>query len=260
VPNRRKPQGVARTIDVLRTLNLANGCTVAELHLLTRISRPALYRILDEFRSAGYVKRDERGGLHLTHLVRCLSDGYRDEDRIAQAASPVLDALQRQVLWPTDLAVYANHAMYLRETTRRQSPLVIDRAHVGMRLPLLASALGLAYVSYCEDAEREAIMEALRKSDLPEDQMARDPRRMAHLVRQTRAVGYASRYMGSIAGLSSAETGTIALPVRLKGKVSGCIAITFFSRVLKVDEAASRYLSNLKRACAEIEQRFARGT
>jgi IclR family mhp operon transcriptional activator len=255
--NRRKPKGVARTLDVLRALNQANGSTVAELHAMTEVSRPALYRILHEFRAAGYVARDPRGAFHLTHLVRCLSDGYRNEDRISHVASPVLDKLQRRVLWPTDLAVYANHAMHLRETTRRQSALVIDRAQIGLRLPIFSSALGLAYIAHCDDGEREATIDALRKSDRPEDEVARDARRVAQLIRQTRSDGYASRYMGAIPGLASTGTGTIALPVRLQGRVCACIAITFFSKVMSVDEAARRYLEDLRAACAEIERRLA---
>lgn len=256
VPPRRKPKGVARTISVLRALNSSNGSTVARLHALTGVSRPALYRTLGEFGALGYVRRDERGGFHLTHLVRSLSDGYRDEDRIAESASPVLHELQRRVLWPTDLAVYANHAMYLRETTRRHSPLVIDHAQIGVRLPMFASALGLAYVSYCGQEEREAIVDALRRSDLPGDQVARDARRVGQLIRQTRAAGYASRYGVAIPGLASTETGTIALPVRHEAKVCACIGITFFSRVLTVDEAARRYLPELRSACADIEARL----
>jgi DNA-binding IclR family transcriptional regulator len=62
--------------------------------------------------------------------------------------------------------------------------------------------------------------------------------------------------MGAIPGLSSTATGTIALPLRAQGKVCACIAITFFSRVLKVDEAASRYLPELKAACADIEKQL----
>jgi IclR family mhp operon transcriptional activator len=254
--NRRKSKGVARTLDILRALNKANGSTVSALHAVTKVSRPALYRTLDEFRAAGYVTRDERGRFHLTHLVRTLSDGFRNEDRIAEIAAPPLAELQRTVLWPTDLATYFNHAMVLRETTRRLSPLVIDSAQVGLRLPMLASAAGLAYLSFCDDKEREAILEALRRSDLPGDELARDERRVRQLLRQTRAAGYASRYMGAIPGLSSIGTGSISLPVREHGRVCGSIGITFFSKVLTIDAAARRYLGELRDACGEIEKRL----
>jgi IclR family mhp operon transcriptional activator len=257
-PNRRKSKGVTRTLDILRALNQANGSSVSALHAITRVSRPALYRTLREFESAGYVTRDDKGRFHLTHLVRTLSDGFRHEDLIAEVAAPALAELQRRVLWPTDLAIYANHAMVLRETTRRHSPLVIDSAHVGLRLPMLASAAGLAYIAFCEDAERDAIVEALRRSERPGDEVAKDERRVRNLVRQTRAAGYASRYMGPIPGLSSTATGTIALPLRNDGRVCASIAITFFSKVLTIAEAARRYLGELEQACADIEKRLPR--
>lgn len=257
-PNKRKPKGILRTLDVLRALNAANGSTVSALHAVTRISRPSLYRILEEFRAAGYVTRDERGGFHLTYLVLSLSDGFRDEDRIAALAAPVLEELQRRVLWPADLAIYSNHAMHLRVSTRRQSALVIDRSQIGLRMPLFSSAVGLAYVSYCTDAERESILEALRKSDNPDDFIARDHRMVAQLIRQTRADGYGSR-MGSTPGISVAETGAIAVPVRRERSVFACIAITFFSKVLKPAEAASRYLGDLKIAASQIESQLSSG-
>jgi IclR family transcriptional regulator, mhp operon transcriptional activator len=254
--NRRKSRGVTRTLDILRALNEANGSTVSTLHAITRVSRPALYRTLEEFQAAGYVNRDGRGRFHLTHLVRTLSDGFRDEDRIAEAAAPILSALQRRVLWPTDLATYANHSMELRETTRRQSPLVIDSARVGLRLPMLASAEGLAYLAFCDDKEREEIVEALRRSDRPGDELAKDERWVRQLVRQARAAGYASRYMGAIPGLSSTATGTIALPLRDQDRVRASIGITFFSKVLTIAEAASRHLADLRDACVEVEKRL----
>lgn len=247
-----------RTLEVLRTLNVANGSTVGQLHTLTKISRPALYRLLDEFQAAGYVRRDDLGGFHLTHLVRCLSDGFRNEDLIAEAASPVLAELQRRVLWPADLAVYANHAMHLRETTRRQSPLVTDRAQIGLRLPIFASAAGLAYVANCEETELETLIEALRKSDRPEDQIAKDSRRVSQLIRQTRADGYGSRYSAAVPGLpSAAETGAIAVPVHQQARVCACLIITFSSQIMMAQEAAKRYLADLNQAASQMGTKLA---
>jgi IclR family mhp operon transcriptional activator len=246
---RLKSQVVVRTLEILRSLNVANGSTVSQLHALTRISRPALYRVLEAFAAAGYVKRDDTGGYHLTHLVRALSDGFRNEDRMAQVAAPILENLQRRVLWPTDLAVFANHAMYLRTTTRAQSALVMDRGRVGYRLPMLASAVGIAYIAFCPDAEREAILEALGRSALPNDQIAKDARRVAQLIRRTRTDGYATRYKGPVP-----ETGSIALPIRGQKRVHACIAITYFAAVLKPGDAAARYFGVLTLAAREIEK------
>jgi IclR family transcriptional regulator, mhp operon transcriptional activator len=253
VANKRKPKGVQRALEVLRVLNSANGSTVGELHDLTGISRPSLYRVLDEFRTAGYVTRNDRGGFYLTHLVRALSDGFRREDKVAEIALPVLEDLQRKVLWPADLAVYSNLAMYLRETTRKHSTLVIDRVQIGLRLPLLSSAVGLAYMAWCEEVEREAILDALRKSDGPETQLAKDTRRVTELMRETRTNGYGCR-IGSMPGVAVPETGAIAIPVKKERSVAACIAVTFFSKVLEAEEAAERYLPDMKQAAVRIER------
>jgi IclR family mhp operon transcriptional activator len=47
-----------RTLTVLRALNVHNGATVGDLSLATGISRPALYRILETLREAGYISVD----------------------------------------------------------------------------------------------------------------------------------------------------------------------------------------------------------
>lgn len=236
----------------MRTLNVANGSTVSQLHNLTGISRPALYRILQCFSDAGYVVRDDAGGFHLTHLVRSLSDGFRNEDRMAQIALPVLEALQRKVLWPTDLAVFANYSMHVRETTRPRSALVMDRGRVGYQLPMFGSAVGIAYMAFCPDAEREAILEVLAASDDPNEQVAKDPRKVAQILKMTRSDGYASRYRGPVP-----ETGSIAVPVFGEDGVLSCLAITYFSAVLKPTEAAKRYFKDLKAAVQQIESHIA---
>jgi IclR family mhp operon transcriptional activator len=100
----------------------------------------------------------------LTSLVRLLSDGYKDEDWLRQAAMPVIKSLQQEVVWPTDLATFRDNAMYLRETTRRHGPLTIDRFAVGLRLPMLASATGRAYLANCDEAERKLILQNLKSS------------------------------------------------------------------------------------------------
>jgi IclR family mhp operon transcriptional activator len=184
-------RGVTRTLAVLRALNTHNGATVTQLSRVTRISRPALYRILDALVHNGYVAADpDRKTYCLTYLVRSLSDGFRDEHWISEIAGPVMNDLQRSVLWPTDLATFANYEMRLRDTTRRQSPLVIDRSAVGAQLSFLRSALGLAYLAHCPASERGAILEMLQRPGHPDHGLASDTVRVLRLLREVRRRGY----------------------------------------------------------------------
>ena len=152
-------RGALRTLHVLRALNVRNGATVVELSRDTGISRPALYRVLETLREAGYVALDlSRRHYCLTMLVRGLADGFNDEDWVTEIARPVLRRLQKSILWPVDLGTFMDNAMWIRETTRPASTLTIDRGVVGVRFPVLLSATGRAYLAFCPDDEREQIL------------------------------------------------------------------------------------------------------
>lgn len=235
-------------MTVLRALNAVGGAKVADLNEITGISRPALYRFLEVFEEGGYVIRDQRGGYRLTHLVRTLSDGFKEEDHVAKAAASELQALQRRVLWPTGLGVFHNHAIWLRESTRRSSPLVIDEASLGARLPILRTSMGLAYIGFCPEHERAEILSALKKSNSQDDDIARDANKVQRLIEQTQRDGYGARIGGIVP-----QTSSIAVPVFFNDHVIASVCITFFSSVLSPSAAAKRYLSDLQQTAAAIE-------
>jgi IclR family mhp operon transcriptional activator len=247
-------RGVTRTIAVLRALNASNSARVTDLAQRTGIPRPSLYRILETLRVLGYVRRrgdEER--YELTILVRSLSDGFNDEAWVCGIALPVMEELQREIVWPTDIATFFDDAMYLRETTRRSSPLTIDSATVGLRLPMLKSATGKAYLAFCGDAEREAIMENLRHSSAAEDARARDARFVRNLLLATRRNGYGEQH-----GEIFPKTGAIAVPLMRGKSVMGCLNISFIASALNPADAAARYLPALSAAARRIEEKLVR--
>jgi IclR family transcriptional regulator, mhp operon transcriptional activator len=252
-------RGTTRTLQVLRALNEHNGATITQLSKNTKISRTALYRILGALEEAGYVRRrKDDGAVFLTSLVQMLSDGFKDEYWIAEIAGPVLDDLQRRVVWPTDLGICRNYALRLASTTRRHSPLVIDRGLVGSDIPLLRTALGIAYVAYCSAAEREALLDYLAtKSNRYDGELARDRKKLDLIFRETRTKGYASRHGDIFANRRYpdllAANGTIAVPIRFEGRSVASIGITFIASALTVPEAANRYLKDLMQAAHNIE-------
>src|SRR4051812_37415297 len=134
-------RGVLRALTVLRALNLDNGASILRLHQTTGISRAALYRIVGTLRSAGYLALDdETQSYRLTPLVKQLSEGYDEDAWITDLAGPLLDRLQQDVIWPTDLFTFFDDTMIMRRTTRRTSPWTFDRAYIGLRIPLLVTA------------------------------------------------------------------------------------------------------------------------
>lgn len=253
MPKRRTPdplRGAVRTLEVLRAVNDAPGAGVSTLAQRTRIPRPSLYRILETLCALGYVqRRADREGYAPTILVRSLSDGFNDETWVRSIALPVMAALQKEIVWPTDIASFFDDAMYLRETTRRHSPLTIDTARVGLRLPMLLSATGRAYLAFCTAAERAAIVERLRRSRAPEDALARDARYVGNLIATTRRRGYGERH-----GEIFPKTGAIAVPVMHGERVVCCLNISFIASALTAGEAAAKYLGPLRAAARKIER------
>ncbi len=244
-------RGVERTLSVLRALNELNGSSVTLLACRTSISRPALYRILETLIAQGYVRRRmEENWYELTSKIRLLSDGYRDSDWVREVALPLINELQREIVWPTDLATFSDNAMYLRETTRRCSPLTIDGLTVGLRLPMLHTATGRAFLAYCDNAERQIIIENLMRSGRAEDAKAKDEKFIESMISVTRKRGYAEREEEIFP-----KTSAIALPIHSSGRILACINITFIASVLKPKDAADRYLAALSDVAKAIGRR-----
>lgn len=244
-------RGISRALAVLTALNRSNGSSVTEISRLTGISRPALYRILTVLTETGYLRRrmEDRAYI-LTSKVKTLSDGFRSETWINEIASPVLDALQRKVVWPTDLAMFRGNRLELLETTRRQSPFVIDQLVAGGELSsVFKTALGLAYLSYAHPSERAAIIAFYASQDNTTDAtFARDAELLQQIFKRVTDQGYAWRYGGSVK-----ETGTIAVPV-IRGEFAvASVGITFIASALSVEEAVKRYMSILKQSARDIE-------
>ena len=244
----RLMRGPLRTIAVLRALNIRNGSTVADLSKFTGISRPALYRILETLREAGYVSVNlNRQQYCLTMLVRTLAQGFTDEDWVVQVARPALIELQREVLWPVDLGTFMNNAMWIRETTRHVSPMTIDRGVVGIRFPMLGGATGRAYLAYCPGAERELIIGHLARAPFAGDPPLDRASRIDAMLAQVRRQGYGQRYREP-----PTESGSIAVPIMLDTRVLGCINLTFIASVMTPEEAARKHLGAMTSAAQRI--------
>jgi IclR family mhp operon transcriptional activator len=237
-----------RLLKVLRSLNEIGTCTVVDLHRTTGISRQSIYRVIDALSHDGYVERipgDSR--VRLTSKVRMLSSGYRDDNCMVEAAGKVLVDLQKQVQWPSSLAIPDKDKIVIRETNRYKSPFVFDHGSVGLRLPLLRSALGLSYLAFCNRRTRTTALMLLRASDDKWDMIARNRRETERLLRNTVERGYSFRQGGI-----EARTSSIAVPVMVENEALASIGVTFATSALTVRQAAAQFLPDLISAAEQI--------
>lgn len=179
--------------------------------------------------------------------MKTLSSGYRDDYWIVEVAGRVLAQLQRDVKWPSSLAIPDKDKMVIRETNRHRSPFVFDRGTVGLRLPMLRSALGMSYLAFCERRTRLITLGLLQRSKDRLDAIARNQKETDRLLRNTAARGYSFRQGGI-----EPRTSSIAVPIVVNGEALGAICVTYASSVLTLRQATSQFLPFLSDAVEEF--------
>jgi IclR family mhp operon transcriptional activator len=132
--------------------------------------------------------------------------------------------------------------MEICETNRPLAPIQLNRALVGLRVPMLLTAHGRAYLSFCDDDRRDAILARLRQTRASVDRV----------VAETRAQGYATRAPGYRGSLRGDGLQAIAVPVLSSAKVVGTVNIVWVERVASVAQMARRHLEDLKAAARAI--------
>ncbi|MCZ4279593.1 helix-turn-helix domain-containing protein [Kiloniella laminariae] len=253
----RPVRALARGLSLLQLMNRLGPVTVQELSRQSRLNRTTVYRLLETLEAEGFVKRGAISSplWSLTLAVRSLSEGYEQRDWVTQLGAPVLGELFKQVVWPTDIAVFDGRGMVIRETTHKFSPLSRNRNMVGVRWPLLTSSLGRAFFCFSTAEVQSSLLEALQNSELPEDARGRDKAFVQSLVKITRERGYAQSVDETDKGISS-----IALPVCSGDQVVASINLVFFTSAMTPRVAAVRYLDPMRSAVRQLEQSLAQNS
>lgn len=255
--NHPKPiRAFARGLELLAALNRHGGATALTLARETGIPRPTVYRLIETLEREGYVARspsDERWMLRLK--VRSLSDGFEDEEWISAVAAPALYRLTERIGWPCDLCTLEGTAMVIRETTHRVARFSIDRGMIGRALPVLQSSVGRAWLAFSRREERETLLGLLAASDRPEDAAARHAAVLLRQLSLVRRRGYALRPGGAPPW---PHTGSIALPIRQRGSVLGCVNAVWMARAVSAEEGIRLCLDPLRGVVQEIEEALAR--
>lgn len=248
----REVRGLSRGLAVLRALNSMPGGMAgsAELARTTGLHRTTVKRLLETLRAEGLVHhKDEGRSYALGFEVRRLSEGYVGADWIDRVAAPAMRAHWRALSWPSDLATPDGGFMIVRESTHRMSLLSQHRATIGIRVPMLVSALGRAWLSWCADDEREATLAQLRARSDATGELARDAGYVKRILRETRRRGYALN-RGEWA--SQASVLAIALPLRIGQHAIGAINLVMQHNAVSDRAIATRYVPLLQRLSADI--------
>jgi IclR family mhp operon transcriptional activator len=249
----RPIRALNRGLDVLTELNRLERAAINTLAAAVRLPRTTTYRILETLRLAGYVARDPHDDCYRpTIMVRALSDGFDDEAMVAHIAKPHLAALGAQIVWPVAIATPSGATMMIRETTDRESPLALERYSAGVRVPMLGSAAGRAYLAFCSGQERDALLELLSRSSLPEDRMARSRIEVERLLNETRSQGFGMAHRAR----RVSEEISLAIPVRAKDRILATVTVRYAATAVPLRTAVEQFLPKMREVAHKIETEF----
>ena len=250
----RPIRALNRGLEVLTQLNRLDRAAINTLANAVGLPRTTTYRILETLRLAGYVERDDHDDCYRpTIMVRALSDGFDDEAMVAHIAKPFLADLCAAIVWPVAIATPSGSViMMIRETTDRQSPLALEQYGAGIRVPMLTSAPGRAYLAFCTAQQREALLDLLSRSTLPEDRLVRSRVEVERLLNETRTQGYG---IAQRARRVSEET-SLAIPVRAKDRVLATISVRYAATAVPLKTAVEQFLPKMRDVVAKIEKEF----
>lgn len=248
-------RSLQRGLEILRYVNASGGAKPSQIAKALDLPRPTVYRLLQTLEETGYIALSASSNLvRVTRLAGSLGDGAQRNSEICRVAAPLLAQYAAKLVWPLDLSIYDNAAMVIEETTHGRSPLSIDRAMTGFRMPVLRTSAGRAYLAFCPDRERELIVNHLNRLGDPADLFFLQNGWLERMVTETRARGYALRDFGEF----RAQTASIAVPVFSDGVLMASISMIWIRSAMKSTEAAATSLKPLQELAASIGETLSR--
>jgi IclR family mhp operon transcriptional activator len=150
---------VRRSFLLLEALSHRRTSTLPVLTGETGLPRPTVVRLLHTLIALGYAARVSRQqGYRLTDRVLGLAESIRFVDHLVDAAMPHMRRFTEEHGWPLYLATLSQGAIIIRHSTAPESPMAFEGAGLNLRRPVLISALGRAWLAFCPDEERRAIL------------------------------------------------------------------------------------------------------
>lgn len=255
---------LARGLGVLQALHRMQAASLHDLHLATELPKSTLTRILYTLHLQGLVWQRMADGAYLASHSLHQRAQIDDTAWFVEIASPVLQELGRRTNWPSVLTVPRLDYMEVIETNSSHAYFdLIRRRPIGYRLNYLRSASGRAYLAFCSDQERDAVLRRLREGGAPGNEKASDEGFVRELVRSGRRNGYGVRtpdFGGDYARpRREADDGrsSMAMPIVVDGQVLGCMNLTWRTRVMSLTRMAERHGDDLREAIRQVEQRTA---
>ena len=221
---------------------------------LTEIARRAAYdkattrRMLVELKTAGFVDQDETRDYLLGPSLLMLGRVREDRFPFARVAGPVVRALAEATGESAHASEYSGGVMnsVCAQSSPQSNRVIIE---VGARLPLHATASGLAYLAAAKPAFVASVL--ARPLTRFTDRTVTDPAALSQLLAETRARGHAQSDQFKESGVHSVAA-AILTP---QGAPVGAIAVAM-PQTRSTPDLLARYGTMVGQAAHDISARL----
>lgn len=158
---------LARGLEVLAAFRPTDASLGnADLALRTGLTRPTVSRLCNTLLQLGYVQRGHDGRYRVSAHVLQLAYPVLAQLRIRRLAHPLMREFAEGVRGTVSIGTFDGlEAVYVESVrTTDAADFVPD---IGLRLPLMQSAMGRALVSMLPDADAEALFARIRLASPP---------------------------------------------------------------------------------------------
>ncbi len=237
-----------RGLDVLATVNKRGGAaSVGEIHQQTGIDKATIVRMLETLIHAGFIVRDaEKRIYEVTGKTLLLASGYDRHRTVARLVAPIMMQFRAEIGWPSDAAIFDQDAMLIIETSRETGPLHVNR-HPGYRAPILATSIGRAYLAFCSNDLRDAVMTKEALDVASWNDIARNSHLAGKIFDGIRRKGYATMDAEYSRLEYDNKISSIGVPIIANGKVQASINVIYLKNALTAKKAAETLLLPLQK-------------
>ena len=255
----KEPQrirSVSRAITVVEHLAKHGRSSLVQLHQATGLSNAALMRVLSTLIHHGWVRRRlSEGQYDLTYSMASMLIAKPHSHPFAELAAPILVALQSSIRWPSDVAICVGPGkVRILESTRSQGALSPNRTIYDLHPSMVFSALGRAYLAFCDDEERSVHVQAIQEKGTRAEQRFVATGQLEPALAKTRRQGFGVRADDYwIEGINDFPNLTaFSVPIHKAGTIYGCLNVVWLEGVLTTEEITGRHGGALQSAADQI--------
>ena len=234
-------RALSRGLEVLVAVNEATPASVSQVVAATGLAKATVVRLLKSLCEDGYLVAIETGGYRPLPKVRRLASAMIAEDPFLSEVKRMLKEFGRVSKWPSDYLVADVDAMLIVASNRESAPISLAR-YEHRRFSLLDSAAGNAFLSAMGRREREAIVDSVLARTGRNSEGGLTRIQILDRLQQISDQGYSIKdYSAPLE-----EVRVYAVPVTVKGKVIGALALVVIRDLVPEENFEQNFLPALK--------------